>query len=80
MELVYQKDYIANKGKSKIVFLYFFLLFLCIFINQYLMLFAEVNHLIEGKIYIFLFLIIFSKFILKQNIYRHHIFLYPYLL
>ena len=73
MELVLKKDYIANKGKSKMAFFNLFLISLCIVINQYLVLFSKAKHIIEIRIYIFLFLIIFSKFILKQNIYKHHI-------
>ena len=73
MELVYKKNYITNKGKSKKAFFYIFLICLCVFMNHFIIVFVKVKHKIETRIYIFLFLIIFSKFILKTNIYNHHI-------
>ena len=74
IELVYKKNYLANKGKSKIVIFYIFLISILICNNYFLIHFSTSKHLIEQRLYLFFFIIIFSKIILKQYIHKHQVF------
>ena len=74
MELVYKTNYISSKIKSKKVIFYYLLLSIfssiTISVNRHI----QTVHLIEIRMYVITFIPIFSKIILKQNIYRHQYF------
>ena len=71
VKLIYEQNYLEHKGKSKIVFFYLFIISLFTSIEYCFVNFNKDKHIIEIRLYLFIFICIFSKVILKQNIYKH---------
>ena len=71
INLIYKEDK-PNKSKTKI---FFILLFMSLLLATYIIIYTFSNHknLVEKRLYYLFFISIFSKFILKSEIYRHQV-------
>ena len=72
IDYIYNNNLILNKNnKKKCIYLLLISLFIALDIVVFI--FFEKNNILESRIYIYFFIPIFAKIILKENIYRHQI-------